>query len=98
MNRGHNREMLFRDAQDCQHFLALLGRYRNRFDLRIYHYCVMGNHFHLQLQLPRPQQLSAFVAGLLRSYVHYYHRRYRFVGHLFQGRFKSPAVAADSYL
>ena len=51
MNRGHNREMLFRDAQDCQHFLALLGRYRDRFALRIYHYCVMGNHFHLLVQL-----------------------------------------------
>ena len=51
MNRGHNREMLFRDAQDCQHFLALLGRYRDLFALRLYHYSVMGNHFHLLVQL-----------------------------------------------
>jgi len=29
--------------------------------------------------------------------VHYYHRRYGFVGHLFQGRFKSPAVAVERY-
>jgi hypothetical protein len=34
MNRGHNREMLFRDAEDCQHFLGLSARYRDRFDLR----------------------------------------------------------------
>jgi putative transposase len=54
--------------------------------------------FHLLLQLPRPQQLSRLMAGLLRAYVHYYHGRYDFVGHLFQGRFKSPAIEADSYL
>jgi hypothetical protein len=42
MNRGHNREMLFRDAEDCHQFLALLGRYRERFDVLIYHYCVPG--------------------------------------------------------
>jgi putative transposase len=29
--------------------------------------------------------------------VHYFHRRYGFVGHLWQGRFKSPAVAVEEY-
>jgi putative transposase len=38
------------------------------------------------------------MAGLLRSYVHHAHRRHGFVGHLFQGRFKSPAIEAESYL
>jgi putative transposase len=58
----------------------------------------MSNHFHLLLQLRPPQHLSGLLADLLRSYLHYFNRRYGFVGHLFQGRFKSPAVAADSYL
>jgi putative transposase len=38
------------------------------------------------------------MAGLLLSYVHYYHGRYGFVGHLWQGRFKSPAIQWDNYL
>jgi len=37
------------------------------------------------------------MAGLLRSYVHYFHRRSGFVGHLWQGRFQSPAVAVAEY-
>jgi hypothetical protein len=49
---------------------------------------MMSNHFHLLLQLTDPRQLSACMAGLLRAYVHAYHRRFGFVGHLFQGRFK----------
>jgi putative transposase len=32
------------------------------------------------------------------SYWHHYRRRYDLVGHLFQNRFKSPAVEAEGYL
>ena len=41
--------------------------------------------------------LSALMAGLLRAYVHYFNRRHGFVGHLWQGRFRSPAVDVESY-
>ena len=98
LNRGHNRDALFADDEDRAYFLALLARYRDRFGLRLYHYCLMGNHFHLLLQLGDPGRLSALMAGLLRAYVHHCHRRRGFVGHLFQGRFKSPAIEAETYL
>jgi putative transposase len=98
LNRGHARETIFHDDQDRSHFLHLLGRYRSRFDLRIYHYCLMSNHFHLLVQLAQPRRLSRMVAGLLVAYWHHYRRRYGLVGHLFQGRFKSPAVEAERYL
>jgi len=98
INRGRNRETIFRSDADRQHFLDLLKRYQGRFEVRCFHYCLMSNHFHLAVQLKDPRQLSAFMAGLQRSYVHYFNRRYRFVGHLFQGRFKSPSIQRDSYL
>jgi putative transposase len=90
MNRGHNRETVFGDDADRAYFLGLVARYKARFPMRLYHYCLMGNHFHLVFQLAEPRALSPLLAGLLRSYVHYFHRRYGFVGHLWQGRFKSP--------
>ena len=98
MNRGHNRETVFGDDDDRRYFLGLLARYKARFPLRLYHYCLMGNHFHLLIQLAQPRHLSALLAGLLRSYVHYFHRRTSFVGHLWQGRFKSPAIDVETYL
>src|SRR5262245_52826826 len=98
LNRGHARETVFHDDRDRLYFLELLGRYRDRFGLRLYHYCLLDNHFHLLLQLPQPGALSRLVAGLLVAYWHHYRRRYGLVGHLFQGRFKSPAVDADAYL
>jgi putative transposase len=98
INRGHARETVFHDDDDCAYFLQLLQRYGATFELRLYHYCLMQNHFHLLLQLPEPRRLSRCMAGLLVAYWHHYRRRYGLVGHLFQGRFKSPAIEADSYL
>ena len=98
MNRGHNREVVFADDDDRRYFLELLARYQLRFPWRLYHYCLMSNHFHLLLQLADPAKLSSLAAGLLRSYVHYYHRRSGFCGHLWQGRFKSPAIEVERYL
>jgi len=98
IDRGHNREAIFHDAEDCAYFLGLLARYGKRFTLRLYHYCLMTNHFHLLVRLGDARQLSSLMAGLLRSYVHHFNRRHGFVGHLWQGRFKSPAVEAERCL
>jgi putative transposase len=92
MNRGHNRETVFQQDGDYAYFLDLLDRRRQRFGVRLYHYCLMGNHFHLLLDCQNPVDLSRCMAGLLRAYVHYFNRRSGFVDHLWQGRFKSSAV------
>jgi putative transposase len=97
-NRGHNRDILFPDDQSRFIFLDLLQRYQQRFGLRWYHDCLMDNHFHLFLQLPDARQLSPCMAGFGRSDVHAYHRQFGFVGHLFQGRFNSPAIDAEIYV
>jgi putative transposase len=97
LSRGHNRETIFADADDCRYFLALLARYRQRFGLRLYHYCLMTNHFHLLVQLDQPRRLSSLMAGLLLAYVRYCNAGHGFVGHLFQGRFNSPLVQRQTY-
>jgi putative transposase len=98
MDRGHNREAIFADADDRHAFLRRLGRYQSRFGLRLYHYCLMTTHIHMLVQLENAAQVSALMAGLLRAYVHHCHRRHGFVGHRWQGRFQSPAVQCSEYL
>jgi len=97
LNRGQNRQTVFADTDDRRYFRSLLARYRQRFGFRLYHYCLMSNHFHLLLQLHDPRRLSALMAGLLLAYVRYCQRRHRCVGHVWQGRFKSPLVQRESY-
>jgi REP element-mobilizing transposase RayT len=96
MNRGQTRQTNFADTDDRRYFLALLTRYRQRFGFRLYHYCLLSNHFHLLLQLHDRRRLSALLAGLLLAYVCYVQRRHRCVGHVGQGRFKSPLVQRES--
>ncbi len=98
MNRRHNREPIFGDDDDRRHLRLLLARYQKRFGLRLYHDCLMTNHFHRLVQLQRPADLSSWLAGMLRAYVHFFNRRYGFLGHLWQGRFKSPAIQGEGYL
>jgi putative transposase len=98
MNRGHDRQPIFADDEDRRAFLDLVGRYRDQFGFQLYHYCLLTNHFHLLVQLQDPGHVSSLMAGLLRAYVHHCHRRHGFVGHRFQGRFKSPAVQCEGYL
>jgi putative transposase len=97
MSRGHNRQAIFADPDDVRYFLGLLDRYRRRFGFRLYHYCVLSNHFHLLLQPEDPRRLSSLLAGLLLAYARYCNGRHGFVGHLFQGRFRSPLVQRDGY-
>jgi len=41
---------------------------RQCFGVRLFHYCLVTNHFHLLLQLDDCRQLSALLAGLLPAY------------------------------
>jgi putative transposase len=82
MNRGHNREVVFASDEDRAYFLQLLDRYCQRSPVWLYHYCLMSNHFHLLVHSESAEDLSSWMAGLLRAYVHNFHRCNGFVGHL----------------
>ena len=95
--RGNHREKTFRDHRDYQEYLERLGNYRKRMDATVYAYCLMPNHVHLLVETGA-QPLSRFMQGLQQSYTQYFNRRYRKVGHLFQGRYKAIVCDKDQYL
>jgi putative transposase len=57
----------------------------------------MTNHFHL---LIRPQQhnISQLMQSVLVSHTQRYHKHRRSLGHVWQGRFKSPVIEDDEHL
>ena len=57
----------------------------------------MPNHVHLLLESGKTP-LGKFMQGLQQSYTQYYNRRYKKVGHLFQGRYKAILCQKDAYL
>ena len=51
--RGNNRQAIFVDKRDREHFLELLEEMGARFDVRIHAYVLMDNHYHLLITTPQ---------------------------------------------
>lgn len=95
--RGAARQAIFLDDHDCDEFLKRLHRNVADYGIRLYLYCLMGNHFHLMLETPRPN-LGRFMQGLQTGYAVYFNRRHDRPGHLIQGRYKARLVEEELYL
>jgi putative transposase len=94
VTRGDRREAIFLDDKDR---LEYLEEGADRYGVLVHCYVLMGNHFHLVVTTPKAN-LSKWMHQLKTAYTVYFNRRHRMVGHLFQGRFKSVVVEAESYL
>jgi len=97
-SRSNGRVPIFKDAEDFCCFTNLLKRYSVKFNLNIYHWVIMSNHYHLLLELDEPEQISKIMAGLSKAYSCYHNRRYSITGFLWQGRFKLQPVQKEGYL
>jgi len=97
VHRGNERRQIFSDDKDHLRFLDFLGTCSKRFDLEIWSYVLMSNHYHLLLRTQQAN-LSRAMQWLGVSYSVYYNHRHKRSGHLFQGRFKSFLVLEDDYL
>jgi len=98
MLRGNNRRKVF--FRDCEfrYFKKLLLLYKKKFGFLLYHYALMRNHIHLCIEATVKTDISKLMQGLELSYYHYYKRRYLYIGHLWQGRFKSKIIKTDDQL
>ena len=95
--RGNQRRKTFRCDEDYKDYLDRLEKYRAKFHVRIYAYCLMPNHVHLLVETGSTP-LAKFMQGLQQSYTQHFNRSYRKVGHLFQGRYKAIICHRDKYL
>ena len=96
-SRGDRREDIFEDDEDRRTFLSTLEQVAAQFNWVCYAWCLMDNHYHLLIQTP-DGNLSKGMRQLNGVYTQTSNRRYRRVGHLFQGRFKAILVDSDAYL
>jgi REP element-mobilizing transposase RayT len=69
-------------------YLDRIEHYRERYRCIVYAYVLMSNHVHLLIETGAVG-LSKIMQGIQFSYTQRYNRRYRVVGHLFQGRYKA---------
>ncbi len=89
--RGIRREAIFRNDEDRQDLLRLLGSVVLRHQWQCLAYCLMDNHFHLCVRTP-DSNLSRGMQFLCGLYAQRFNQRHSLVGHLFQGRYKGFVV------
>jgi len=95
--RGNQRQVIFRSDSDRKYYLERLEEYRQRHGFNVYAYVLMSNHVHLLIQTGEVA-LSRIMQGLQLKYTRYYNRKYKKVGHLFQGRYKAILCDRQAYL
>ena len=97
INRGVAQMHIFKEPADYEYFEELMCFYAKSFGITIHNYCLMGNHYHLLLEI-QSENLSKFMRQLNMNYSIYFNKKNKRVGPLWQGRFKSWYVTDEAYL
>lgn len=100
VNRGNFRQTIFREPDEYEDFLDLLGRAAERFQVPLLAYCLMPNHFHLVLWPPDREALSAYMHWVTSTHVRHLHywRGTNGLGHIYQERFRNRIVKDERQL
>lgn len=98
VQRGHNREPCFFGEDDYLSYLHWLGEALGEAECRLHAYVLMTNHVHLLLTPRRAAAVPRLVMSLGRRYVQYINRSHRRTGTLWDSRYKSSVIQAETYL
>jgi len=97
MLRGINREFIFEQEADKEHFMQFLTEQRAAGAFSLFAWCVMGNHAHSLLRATK-DNLSRSMKVIGVKYAGYYNKTRSRSGSVFGERFRSEAVEDDAYL
>lgn len=97
ITRGNDRQDIFHSEEDFQKFIALLAAQKQKVPFFLYAWCLMTNHIHLLIER-RAATVGRIMQRVLTGYSQWYNRRYRHIGHVFQGRHKAILCDSDAYL
>jgi Transposase and inactivated derivatives len=95
--RGNDKRSIFEDDHDRDLFMLILRRVARRHGWLFSAYCLMGNHYHLVLQIGA-SGISRGMCELNTSYAVTSNARHRRTNHLFGRRFWSELITTDAYL
>ena len=98
VQRGINREPCFFAEEDYHCYLHWLEEAARDCSCAIHAYVLMTNHVHLLLTPTANGSPARLMQSLGRRYVQYINRFYRRTGSLWEGRYKSSLVQAETYL
>jgi putative transposase len=97
IQRGNNRQIIFREDEDYQRFLVLLKDSAKFYGVAIHAYVLMPNHVHLLASPGDEHALALTMQKVGRLYVPWFNKKYQRTGGLFEGRFRTSVVETARY-
>ena len=95
---GHNREPCFFGDEDRFTYLNWLGEALTGTNGQLHAYAIMTNHLHLLVTPYRAATVPKLIISLGRRYGQYINTSYRPTGTLWDSRYKSSLIQAETYL
>ncbi len=89
--RGNRRDPLFQNAGDFNSFLQILDSVYDVAPFELAAYCLMTNHYHLQLR-SMEQHVSKVMSLINKRYANYYNTRFALTGHVFEKRYYGEII------
>lgn len=99
LNRGNLRADIFKKPEDFAAFEQILHEGLQRFEVELFAYQLMSNHYHLVLQPLVDGEMSRFMGWVGGTHTMRYHAHYKTsgLGHVYQQRYKSFPVQDDDH-
>lgn len=100
VNRGNDKRVIFPELLDYPSFLVLLREARDRFEVQLFAFCLMPNHFHLIVGVADLDAISSYMLFVQREHACDLRARARTrgCGHVFQRRYWSKVIEGDGHL
>jgi putative transposase len=97
IQRGNNREHIFRKEIDKQSYLSKLVDLKKQLGFKLFGYVLMDNHYHLLLQTGK-DPLHKIIFRQNMFYSRYFNNKYQRSGHLYGDRYKASLIQDERYL
>ncbi len=91
INRGNYRQRIFKEKGAAEAFERTLSEAAEKYSWRVHAYVIMGNHFHLAVELVEPN-LGEGMKWLQGTWIRRFNKFRSWTGRPFQGRYKGLIV------
>jgi putative transposase len=98
LNRGNNRQVIFREHADYAAFVTLMREAQERAALPLLAACLMPNHVHLVVRPSAAGDLARWMHWLFTTHVRHFHAKHKSSGRVWQDRFKAFVIEEDAHL
>lgn len=97
MSRGNDGRHIFMNDSDRRMFLNTISDMCERFEINVFAYVLMLNHYHLLVRTNQAN-LTKAMHWFGTTYTSRFNNKNQKIGHLFQGRYKSILIQNDTYV